>query len=140
MRNAVLVVLAALVPALSAQTRRPWREADLESLVSVSEPALRPDGVQLVYVRGRADLATNLSRSEIVVVAVETGRPLAQWEGTSPRSVQRLARSGGGQELRVVAGWAVDRVRGRRTGRATPGERCQGLFADHAEDPDRFHR
>lgn len=51
----------------------------------MSEPALRPDGVQLVYVRGRADLAANLNRSEIVLVATETGRVLTQWEGSSPR-------------------------------------------------------
>ncbi len=85
MRNAVLFVLAVTGPTLAAQTRRPWREADLESLISVSEPALRPDGVQLVYVRGRADLAANLNRSEIVLVAAETGRVLTQWEGSSPR-------------------------------------------------------
>ncbi len=85
MRNAVLLVLAVSSPTLAAQTRRPWREADLESLVTISEPVLRPDGVQLAYVRGRGDLAANLSRTEIVLVATETGRVISHWEGNSPR-------------------------------------------------------
>ena len=98
MRSAILLVLPLAVGTLAAQARRPWREADIETLFSVSEPSLRPDGVQLVYVRSRADLTTNANRSEIVLVVTESGRAIAQWDGGSPRW------SPNGREIAYAAG------------------------------------
>ena len=169
MRSAVWLVLSLSVHTLAAQARRPWRAADLDHLVSVGEPSLRSDGTQLVYVRGRADLAANANRSEVVLVATETGRVLQSWDGGSPRwspngrevvyGASRDGKSGiwirnveAGTDRFLVAtpqtdAWLgrgtaknVDRVRGGRAGGAGADERCQGFFSDHAQDQDWFFR
>jgi dipeptidyl aminopeptidase/acylaminoacyl peptidase len=54
-------------------------------LITVSDPRLRPDGSQVAFVRGQADLARNRNSSDIVVLATATGRTLQSWAGSNPR-------------------------------------------------------
>jgi dipeptidyl aminopeptidase/acylaminoacyl peptidase len=59
----------------AAQTPRPMNFDDVMALKTVNNAALSPDGKQVVYVVGYADLKENERRSELWTVNVDTAKP-----------------------------------------------------------------
>ncbi len=76
-RNNFMMIVMAFVFAVTsaAQTPRPMNFDDVMSLKTVNNAALSPDGKQVVYVVGYADLKENERRSELWAVNVDTAKP-----------------------------------------------------------------
>ena len=79
----LLAVTLAAVPA--AAQRRPFQLADLSGIQNVSDPQLSPDGKAVAYVRSRADYATDVETSDVMLVASADGRAIGSFAGSSPR-------------------------------------------------------
>mgnify|MGYP001809713760 CR=1 FL=1 len=92
MKKIVLLAAAAALcfgPMATAQPSRSFTAADLFQLEQATDPQVRPDGRQVVYVRASADIATDRTRRAIWIVDAATGaqQPLVAGPGAhmSPR-------------------------------------------------------
>ncbi|HYE45623.1 MAG TPA: DPP IV N-terminal domain-containing protein, partial [Caulobacter sp.] len=86
MKKIVLLAAAAalcLAPMAAAQPSRLFTAADLFSLEQATDPQVRPDGRQVVYVRASADINSDRTRRSIWIVDAATGaqQPLVAGAG-----------------------------------------------------------
>jgi dipeptidyl aminopeptidase/acylaminoacyl peptidase len=109
MRRFLLGAALAAVPLLAASAPRGLSAADLVSLARVSEPALSPDGRQLVYTLRETDLAADRGRTDLWLLALGADEPprrlttheendgAADWGGSDRGVFFLSARSGSPQ-------------------------------------------
>jgi dipeptidyl aminopeptidase/acylaminoacyl peptidase len=83
--RALALLLVAAGP-LAGQARRPVTSEDYFSFKSVGDPALSPDGTQLLYTVTRVDRAPNRRFTAIWLVPVDAGAPARQLTGNAVSS------------------------------------------------------
>jgi dipeptidyl aminopeptidase/acylaminoacyl peptidase len=81
------VLCTCLLNGSLAQAKRPLEIADLFRIVRISDPALSPDGMWIVYTRSTPDLTANKIRTTLYLIPSTGGQPRAlSQEATSDRT------------------------------------------------------
>jgi dipeptidyl aminopeptidase/acylaminoacyl peptidase len=104
----LLIMLLFLLQTSTAQAQRRFELADINRVVSVTDPQLSPDGRQVLIVVSRPTLAANRYEAEVVLVETASGRQRVliagrstvkqpRWSPTGNR-VAFLARTGTGKD------------------------------------------
>ncbi len=94
MRRWLLVTAMAALPLFSSAEPRGFTAADLVTLARISEPALSPNGRQLVFTLRETDLAADRGRSDLWLQDVD--------DAAAPRRLTSSAENDG------AADWAAD--------------------------------